>query len=166
MIKKIIISLFIVFSSISFASSIQIPTKLIESGISLIMPIEKEYALKGKMTIKNPSVEIKDNLIYLTVEYDNLIFGKSASGQMTFSSDLYYDVDSTNVYLKSLNFVSFTANNTSFNPNGNFITRSIIKNICNKIEKKPIYTASENILTKFLSIKDVNISNDKITVIF
>ena len=85
---------------------------------------------------------------------------------MTFSSDLYYDVDSTNVYLKSLNFVSFTANNTSFNPNGNFITRSIIKNICNKIEKKPIYTASENILTKFLSIKDVNISNDKITVIF
>lgn len=166
MIKKIIISLFIVFSSISFASSIQIPTKLIESGISLIMPIEKEYAVKGKMIIKNPSIEIKDNLIYLTVEYDNLIFGKSASGQMTFSSDLYYDVDSTNVYLKSLNFVSFTANNTSFNPNGNFITRSIIKNICNKIEKKPIYTASENILTKFLSIKDVNISNDKITVIF
>lgn len=166
MFKRFILSLLFMLSILSYSSSLQIPTNLINTGISFIMPIEKNYTLKGKLVIQNPNIEIKDNQIYLTVDFENQVVGKHAVGKMILKSNLYYDKNSTNLYLKDISTVSFLTNNSNFNPEANFFSRMVLKKIYKKMESKPIFTLSEFALTKLLSVKDIKIINNKIMVIF
>ncbi|WP_068267403.1 DUF1439 domain-containing protein [Caviibacter abscessus] len=166
MFKRFILSLLFILSVVSYSSSLQIPTNLLNTGISFIMPIEKNYALKGKLVIQNPNIEIKDNQLYLTVDYENQVIGKHATGKMILKSNLNYDKNSTNLYLKDLSIESFSANNSNFNPESNFFSRMVLKGIYKKIESKPIFILSEYALTKLISVKDIKIINDKIMVIF
>ena len=162
---SIIILIIVAGYHIYTRNQVKIPNSLVQNAITSKFPMEHSYPF-GKIKLFNPKIYFENNKLVIETEYLNNVLNDEINGTMTFTTDIRYETENSNLYLKNFQIEKLTKENKEnkeINLDKNPLIRPVLDYIFTQFEKKEIANLSN--IDKFKMVKDIKIENNKLTVV-
>ena len=162
---SIIILIIVAGYHIYTRNQVKIPNSLVQNAITSKFPMEHSYPF-GKIKLFNPKIYFENNKLVIETEYLNNVLNDEINGTITFTTDIRYETENSNLYLKNFQIEKLTKENKEnkeINLDKNPLIRPVLDYIFTQFEKKEIANLSN--IDKFKMIKDIKIENNKLTVV-
>jgi hypothetical protein len=162
---SIIILIIVAGYHIYTRNQVKIPNSLVQNAITSKFPMEHSYPF-GKIKLFNPKIYFENNKLVIETEYLNNVLNDEINGTITFTTDIRYETENSNLYLKNFQIEKLTKENKEnkeINLDKNPLIRPVLDYIFTQFEKKEIANLSN--IDKFKMVKDIKIENNKLTVV-